>query len=106
MLIVGAIGAASWRHVIEPSRTVSRSTSLERIAPSARSERSAARSFSRERTRTQTQLSTWDTVDLVINVLNAVVGIVGIWLAVSGMRMQREAAAAQAQAIQVGGRER
>ncbi len=106
LLMVGAVGTASWRHVIEPSRSLSRTTSFDRVSPAARSERPATRSFSQERTRTQTRLSTWDTVDLLLNALNAVVGIVGIWLAIAGMRMQRAAAHAQAQAIQVGGRER
>jgi hypothetical protein len=110
LLVIGAVGAAGWRHVIEPSRSVSRSTSNERLAPATRSDRSVTRSFSGDRTRTQTQtrLSTWDAVDMIVNVLNAVVGIVGIWLAISGMRMQRDAAAAHArsQAAPFAGRER
>jgi len=109
LLVIGAIGVGSYRHLLQPE--VARAPVSESLAPSTRGTRgvtapddtAAAPRAERgvERTQQRNQLGTWDMIDLVLNALNAVVGIIGIWLAIVGMRMQRAAAGSRAETVQI-----
>lgn len=84
-VVLAAVAFATNRHVFEPQRSVSVSSSQQAPAAGAR------------RTVPSPTPSGWATFDTVVNVLNVVVGIAGIWMTFHGMRMQRAALNAQAQ---------
>ena len=97
LLIAGAIGAGYFRHVHEPrtsSRTVaSAPQGATRSAQPQTTTRPTQSRPSAQQPASQ-QFSGFQLFDTIVNVLNVVVGLVGIWMAVVGMRMQRAAAAA------------
>lgn len=84
-VVLGAVGFATNRHVIGPQRSVSISSSQQAPAGARRTAPAPAPAP-----------SGWATFDTVINILNVVVGIAGIWMTFHGMRMQRAALNAQA----------
>jgi hypothetical protein len=94
-VLFGAIGVASYRHYFEPQQRskVARSVGGENrsAAPAPRSAPSAKPGASGGSSTTTAE--TWQTFEMVVNILNVLVGLVGIWLTISGLRMQRAAMA-------------
>lgn len=97
IVAVMAVGFASQRHLFDTApRTRIITPSAERMAaPPVASAPTATTRRTGEATATaaKTRVS-WKTFDTAVNLLNVVVGIVGIWMTVHGMRMQRMALAA------------
>jgi hypothetical protein len=93
LLLAGAAGMFGYRWLYEPAR----SARLQQHAPWSQRGLSELRSGPRERDGGWRQssrgqaLSGVQLFELVIDLLNVVVGAVGIWLAIIGMRMQRAA---------------
>lgn len=84
VLVGGAVALGGYRNFYEPNqrtRSVASAPSASRSAPPVSTQR-APQSAS------QGASLNFDTV---VNVLNVVVGIVGIWMTFAGMRMQRQA---------------
>ena len=97
LIAVGAIGIASYRHYLEPQRRT------QIIQPSAVGTPTASivrRTSSSDATRTtplrvrDTTRAGWQAFEMVVNVLNVVVGVLGIWMTFYGLRLQRTALAA------------
>ena len=82
VLLGGAIGTFSYRWFVEPSRTT------QVIRPGAAPSTRGATEAQRRDPRGQ-QVSAYNTFEIALNVANLVVGVVGIWLAVSGVRARR-----------------
>ncbi len=93
-----AFGFASQRHLFEqqPRTRIVTSSSAPSMAQPPATSSTARRSLDATPSQTRTRFS-WKTLDTVVNVLNVVVGILGIWMTVHGMRMQRMALAADGQ---------
>lgn len=85
MLIVGSVGVFSYRWFVEPS-----ATSVSSRAPVAtRSVQPSARSADREAVRRpEPAINGVRLFEIVLNTLNAVVGVVGIWVGLMGLRMR------------------
>jgi hypothetical protein len=111
MIAVGAIGIASYRHYLEPQRRTKiiqphvGQPQIGQPMPPSSSSASApvVRRAPGEVTRA-TPLSArttvragWHVFETVVNVLNVVIGALGIWMTVHGMRLQRSALAATAE---------
>lgn len=98
LLIAGAVGTFSYRSLYQPYKA--RTTFA---APSASAPANKGRSYIPERDPTNRTTSgspgsggsvlgaVWSNVDMIVNVLNVVVGVLGIWMTMVGMRLQRQA---------------
>jgi len=99
VVAVMAIGFASQRHLFESqprTRIVTSSSAPSMTQPPATSS-AARRTLEATPPATRNNRFSWKTFDTVVNALNVVIGIVGIWMTVHGMRMQRMALAAGSQ---------
>lgn len=85
LLLGGAVGAATYRYVLSPE--------IQMRAKDARGFDSSYRTGPGPSTHRQPQLSALQIFDIVVNVLNVVVGVIGIYLTLTGLRLQRRAAA-------------
>ena len=86
VLLGGAVASFGYRWLAQ-STTPSVSTRGALPSSARSSDRSRA-----ERPQIRDRVRAWDGFQAVVEVANLVVGLVGIWLAVAGMRMQRAAA--------------
>jgi hypothetical protein len=94
VLAAGAIFLATDRHYWDQQRSTPRYSSTRATNPTQRTPDSQARSATRSTpTQTSSAGTTWS-FDTIINILNVVVGVLGIWMTIHGMRMQRAALAA------------
>ena len=96
MLLLGAVGALSYRWVHEPGRYARHQPSSpgswrSPSEPRAGGWRDDRPGPSAGRSSRNGGLSSLRLFEIVIDLLNVVVGVVGIWLAVVGVRMQRSA---------------
>jgi len=109
ILVGAAVALAGYRHVYEPKQRSARapdaavaSRSLDRARPEAtRSPPPAQRDA---RPAPPAKVDSIATFAAIVDVLNVAVGIVGIVLAIMGMRMQRQAMAMQASRVEDGRR--
>ncbi len=90
LLVLGAAGLFAQRWVVEPARH-GRYEQSRGFAERGRDEGGSRRPARRERAPNGLQI-----FEIVVDLLNVVVGIVGIWLAVLGMRLQRANGASRA----------
>lgn len=81
ILVGGAIGMFTYRNVLTSTRGTSITQSSRTVAPASRSADRASRPPS--------GMDAGRIFEIGLNVLNAVVGIVGIWVGIAGMRMGR-----------------
>lgn len=107
IVAVMAVGFASQRHWFEPqtrTRIITPSANVATVPPSSLPQSSApsssmsgpaVRKPASDASSNRAARRGWEAFDLVVNVLNVVVGIAGIWMTVHGMRMQRMALAAE-----------
>jgi hypothetical protein len=99
LLVAGAIGTFSYRSLYLPHKARTTFAAPSAGAPAA----DRGRSYIPERDPTNRTTSgaprpsggilngMWGNVEMVINVLNVVVGVLGIWMTMIGMRLQRQA---------------
>lgn len=95
IVAVMAVGFASQRHWFEPqtrTRIITPSANVATAPPPA--SMPTVRRAASDTASSKAAKRGWEAFDLVVNVLNVVVGIAGIWMTVHGMRMQRMALAA------------
>lgn len=99
-----AVGFASQRHLFDPqprTRIITSSSAPSVAAPSVTvppaPPSATRRTPDGTPPATRSTRFSWKTLDTVVNVLNIVIGIAGIWMTVHGMRMQRMALAADSQ---------
>jgi hypothetical protein len=118
VLLVGAMTVGTWRHWLEPETKARVAQRYGLPHPPQAQRQPGQQPFSANRSiggsqgatlppgaqgrqqpsgpgqQGSTTAGSWQTAEMVINVLNVIVGIIGIWMAFVGMRMQREAMAA------------
>jgi hypothetical protein len=91
-LVGGAIFLATDRHYWDPQRSTPRYSSTR---PTVQTQRTpSTRSAQAPASTTSANSGTTLSFDTVINILNVIVGVLGIWMTIHGMRMQRAALAA------------
>lgn len=92
---VMAIGFAGQRHLLDSApRTRIITPSVDRSAGSTTATAPSATVRRAPETGTAARARAgWQAFDTVVNVLNVVVGIAGIWMTIHGLRMQRLALA-------------
>ncbi len=93
LMIAGAAGSAYYLNV-----ATSKSSRQESNQQAARAPQSATRGMpgptdQRPQSASKPAPSRFQVFDTVVNILNVVVGLVGIYLSIAGIRMQRQAQA-------------
>lgn len=89
LLLAGAVGAFSYRWVIEPSRTAAQATRPLASSPQTRALPTAPSASASRQPAPQQKVSAFNIFEIALNVANLLVGGIGIWLAMRGMRATR-----------------
>jgi hypothetical protein len=93
MLFSGAAGAFAYRVLAAaPPSSVARAAASEPAARAAMSPYERRVPFAQSPPTRPRSAAGWHTFETLLNVANVVVGVLGIWMTVIGMRLQRTAA--------------
>ena len=95
VIFAGAVSLAGYRHVYEPQHRARNAASTPAAAPPAtrglqQTPPAVARAPATAPTTTTTAIN-WTSFETLVNIANLVVGLLGIYMTIAGMRMQRQA---------------
>ncbi len=98
MLFAGAVGALTYRVFVEPQRIaqIKRQLPPPVVVPLPREMKVIPPPVTKPTTRAEAaRLDGWHLFEVGLNILNVVVGVLGIWMTIAGMRMQQVVAPRQ-----------
>ena len=92
VLLAGAVSLAGYRHWWEPEQRARHAASQRgQQAPAARGiGQPAPKTSAPSASTTTSTTSTWSSFETLVNIANLAVGVIGIWMAFVGIRMQRQ----------------
>lgn len=91
VLLTGAAGMGLYRHLVLPGQSaVARHAAPPVLREDAKRGAGPDRKQPEDAKAPESGGAGWNAVQMALDVLNIVIGAVGIWLAVAGIRMQRQ----------------
>ena len=93
LMIAGAAGSAYYLNIAAPKASRQESNQQAARAPQPSTRGLPNTTDQRTQTAAKPTPSSFQMFDTVVNILNVIVGLVGIYLSIAGIRMQRQAQA-------------